>query len=77
MGVGVPTEPELALEWSNDGGRTWVAGPTRTLGAEGTRGRAVWHRLGAARDRVYRCRCSEPVRIYIQGTELGVEPTDA
>lgn len=77
MGVGVPTEPELALEWSNDGGRTWVAGPSRTLGAEGTRGRAVWHRLGAARDRVYRCRCSEPVRIHIQGTELDVEPTDA
>ncbi|MGD0229707.1 MAG: hypothetical protein ABSC19_05015 [Syntrophorhabdales bacterium] len=70
-GVGDATtglDPAVALSWSNDGGHTWSsdypvsAGP---VGAYTTR--AVWRRLGIARDRVFRIRISDPVKRVLLG----------
>lgn len=74
-GVGLATgqgsNPQLTLEVSNDGGRTWVTKPTKTIGAQGKYlTRAKWHRLGSSRDRVYRVAISDPVQLSITDTVL-------
>lgn len=72
-GVGLTTgqgsDPKIMMEYSDDGGRTWRALPTRTLGKKGEyRDRAVWHNLGSSRQRVYRGSVSDPVAVYIGDT---------
>lgn len=72
-GVGITTgqgsDPQIMMEYSDDGGRTWRALPARTLGKKGEyRDRAVWHNLGSSRQRVYRGSVSDPVRVYIGDT---------
>jgi hypothetical protein len=66
-GVGLITgqgsDPQAMLRFSDDGGRTWSNEHWRSLGAQGAyRDRAVWNRLGMARDRVYEVSVSDPVR---------------
>jgi hypothetical protein len=66
-GVGVlsgqGSDPQAMLRFSDDGGRTWSNEYWRSIGAQGDyRARAVWNRLGMARDRVYEVTISDPVR---------------
>lgn len=66
-GVGLSTgqgsDPQVMLDWSDDGGRTWSNEHWRSLGAIGEyRTRVVLNRAGQARDRVYRYSISDPVR---------------
>jgi hypothetical protein len=53
-GSGV-ADPEMILEWSDDGGHTWSTPFTITAGAlnEFSK-RVIWRRLGESRDRVFR-----------------------
>jgi len=74
-GVGLPSgqgeDPLLTLEVSTDGGRTWLAQPVKTLGAIGQyRQRVRWHRLGSARDVVFRCSISDPVPLTVWDTQI-------
>lgn len=65
QGVGTLTTPDplVMLDWSDDGGRTWSSEHWRSLGAMGAfRSRAVWRRMGRARDRVYRYAITDKVR---------------
>lgn len=65
QGVGTVTtpDPKVMLDWSDDGGRTWSSEHWRSLGAMGAfKSRAVWRRMGRARDRVYRYAISDRVR---------------
>ena len=49
------TGTTATLSWSNDGGKNFNAGLTSSNGAAGeTKTRLHWHRLGSARDRVFR-----------------------
>lgn len=62
--------PQIMLQYSNDGGHTWSSeGWTDAAKSAGAIGeftvRALWRRLGAARDRVYRIVCSDPVKWVI------------
>ena len=68
--TGGPTAGNITLECSNDGGFTWGAPLQRSLGAIGRwMHRVRWLLLGAARDRVFRLRCSDAVALTIhQGT---------
>ncbi len=65
QGVGtlaVPS-PQCMLQFSDDGGRTWSNEYWRSIGGPGQyKKRAVWTRLGSARDRIYRAAMSDPVR---------------
>ena len=66
-GVGTSTgqgfDPQVMLDWSDDGGRTFGVELSRPLGKAGDNQRAArWNRLGQSRDRVYRYRISDPVR---------------
>ena len=78
MNTGVGTlavpDPQIVLEYSNDGGAVWNSAGQRSLGATGRRDvRVQWHRLGMARDRAYRCRVSDAVPVVVTDTQLSVE----
>ncbi len=66
-GVGVVSgqgsDPQIMLDWSDDGGRTFVNRQLwRSMGALGAyRSRLKWTRLGSSRDRRYRITISDPV----------------
>jgi hypothetical protein len=76
-GVGLQSgqgvNPKIMLEISDDGGRTFEAAPTRSMGAIGEyRTQVVWDRLGSSDDRVYRQSISDPVQRAILDTQLEV-----
>lgn len=81
-GVGLVTgqgsDPVAVLRWSNDGGFTWPGVRMLNIGKIGeyTR-RAVARRLGAARDRVYEVRVSDPVNRDIVGATLKGEANES
>jgi len=74
-GVGLQTgqgsNPEIMTRWSDDGGQTWGNEHWRSIGLVGqTRNRAIWRRMGDARDRVYDVRFSDPVPRDVVGASL-------
>lgn len=73
---GQGSDPQMWLDWSNDGGRTWSQQkPFRGMGALGEyKARMRWLRLGSARDRVYRISVSDPVKRAILAGHLDIEP---
>jgi hypothetical protein len=66
-GVGITSgqgsDPQIMLDWSNDGGRTYVDRQLwKSMGGKGEyTKRLKWSRLGSARDRRYRLTISDPV----------------
>lgn len=67
QGVGLPmgqgSDPQVMLRFSKDGGRTFGPEKWRSLGKMGEfRRRAVWNRLGQARDWVPEYAITDPVR---------------
>jgi hypothetical protein len=59
------------LRWSDDGGTTFGNEHWTTIGAAGRyQNRALWRRLGQARDRVYEMSISDPVKRDIVGATL-------
>lgn len=67
QGVGTVTgqgsDPQVMVDWSDDGGRTWSNEHWRSLGKIGEfKHRCRLLRLGMARDRVFRYAVSDPVR---------------
>jgi hypothetical protein len=65
------TYPQAMLRWSNDGGSTWSREYTVTIGQTGKyKNRAIWRRLGMARDRVFEVSISDPVNAVIISANL-------
>ncbi|WP_162818214.1 hypothetical protein [Aquirhabdus parva] len=59
-------EAQLMVSWSDDYGHTWSNNRLLPLGNVGEyRKRVETRRMGAARDRVFRVRCTDPVNIVI------------
>ena len=76
-GVGLTTgqgsDPEIMLDVSDDGGRTWQAMVNQKLGRIGEYSNRIrWHRLGSSRDRIYRMAVSDPVKVTVSDTVLEV-----
>ena len=74
-GVGLLTgqgsDPQIMLEVSDDGGKTFRMFSSRSLGRIGEyRWRCFWDRLGSSKDRVYRCSVSDPAEVVIMDTQL-------
>ncbi len=61
-------DPQVVMDWSDDGGRTWSNERWAAIGRTGeyTR-RAVWRRLGRFRSRCFRLTYSEPTPFAIHG----------
>lgn len=77
-GVGLTSgqgvNPQLMLDWSDDGGRTWSNEHWSTLGRMGKYlRRCRWHRLGRFRERYLRITASDPVPIHILGAQAELD----
>lgn len=80
-GVGLSTgqgvSPQAMLKWSDDGGSTWSNEHWTSLGAQGMyKARAVWRRLGQARDRIFQVVVTDPVDAVIISSNLVLEGAD-
>ena len=65
------TNPKAMLRWSNDGGSTWSREYWQSLGQQGKyKNRAIWRRLGTARDRIYEVVVTDPVKCVIVSANL-------
>jgi hypothetical protein len=65
------TFPQAMLRWSNDGGSTWSNEHWANIGAMGKyQNRAIWRRLGMARDRIFEVSFSAPVKCVIVSANL-------
>ena len=70
-GTVVYTTPKAMLRWSNDGGSTWSKEYWVNIGAQGKyQNRAIWRRLGMARDRVFEVAITDPVKAAIVSANL-------
>lgn len=63
--------PEIMLDYSDDGGKTWLSMPNREIGRIGDYLHSiVWTRLGSSRKpRVFRAAVTDPVQIAIRDTQ--------
>lgn len=76
--VGQGVNPQAMMRFSDDAGASFGTIRTTTIGAAGRfKNRAMWRRLGQARDRVYEVSISDPVRRDIVGATLYAEATEA
>jgi len=65
------TYPQAMLRWSNDGGSTYSNEHWVTIGQLGKfRNRAIWRRLGTARDRIFEVSITDPVNAVIISANL-------
>jgi hypothetical protein len=72
------SDPQVMLQFSNDGGHTWsnedwVSAGKKIGGIGDFKKRVIWNRLGSARDRVFKIVITDPVPIRIIGAELDFE----
>ena len=62
-------DPQAVLKWSDDGGNTWSAGRSVSIGTYQQYGtRAIWRSLGKSRNRIYELTIESPVKIILIGT---------
>lgn len=68
------SDPQVALDWSDDGGHTWSNEHWTSIGRIGkTKNRAIFRRLGVSRDRVYRIKITDKVKRRILGADVTLE----
>lgn len=77
-GIGLQTgqgsDPEIMVEWSDDGGHTWSNVRRVKIGKIGEyKARALLHHLGTTRDRIFRVRTSDPVKYVLIAAYATVE----
>ena len=64
-------DPQAMLRWSNDGGSTWSKEYWVSIGKIGRyRNRAIWRRLGTARDRLFEVVVTDPVKAVVVSANL-------
>lgn len=70
-GTGQGNDPKAVLTWSDDGGHTWSNERWASIGKIGkTKTRVIWRRLGRSRDRVYKVRITDPVKVVLIGADI-------
>lgn len=68
---GQGSDPQVILDWSDDGGKTWSNEHFAALGKIGEYlTRAIWRRMGSSRHRTYRLTYTEPTKYAIYGADL-------
>jgi len=71
------TNPQAMLRWSNDGGSTWSNEHWSKIGQQGKyKNRAIWRRLGTARDRIFEVSVTDPVKAVIVSANLKASEGD-
>lgn len=72
------SDPQLVLDYSDDGGHTWSSESWTAVGQKvggigDFKKRVIWRRLGKFRDRVFRVTYTEPTKFNILGAQIEVE----
>jgi hypothetical protein len=71
LNLGQGQDPQAMLRWSNDGGSTWSNEHWVTIGKIGQYlNRAIWRRLGWARDRIFEVVLTDPIKAVIVSANL-------
>jgi hypothetical protein len=71
VGTVMTDNPQAMLKWSNDGGSTWSNEYWVSIGKQGRyKNRAIWRRLGTARDRIFEVQVSDPINAVIVSANL-------
>jgi hypothetical protein len=74
LDVGQGENPQAMLRWSNDGGSTYSNEHWTSIGLVGKyQNRAIWRRLGMARDRIFEVVVTDPVKCVIVSANLKAE----
>lgn len=77
LALGLGEDPQAMLRWSNDGGSTWSNEHWVSIGREGNyTNRAIWRRLGWARDRIFEVVITDPVKAVIVSANLKASAGD-
>lgn len=72
-GVVPGDDPQIMLQWSDDGGHAWSHGLWRSAGKRGAFGQqAVWYQLGQSRQRAYSVTITDPVKVTLLAAYLEV-----
>lgn len=67
------TDPQVILQWSNDGGYTWSSEHARSAGKIGRyKKRARWNQLGRSRDRVFRVIFDAPCKYFVVQAKVDI-----
>jgi len=75
LSSGQGSDPQIMMQYSIDGGRTFGAEDWHTIGAVGEyETQIIWDRLGSARDFVFRFKMTDPVPFYMQSAQAVVSP---
>jgi hypothetical protein len=75
--IGQGDDPQAMLRWSNDGGSTWSNEHWVGIGKQGNyTNRAIWRRLGWARDRIFEVAVTDPVKAVIVSANLKASAGD-
>lgn len=75
LSSGQGSDPQMMLQTSRDGGFTYGNEMWADMGKIGEyRNRAVWRRLGTARDMVFKIRITDPVKRVIVSAGIKAEP---
>lgn len=60
--------PQIMLSWSDDGGKTWSSEHWKDFGKTGEyKKRIIWRNLGQARQRIYKLRVTDSVKVWLSG----------
>lgn len=76
LGVGdnVTTDPQLQLNISKDGGYTWRAAGSRSIGPQGVYNKRIkWDVIGQARDLVLEFSVTDPVKAVVLGATVDAD----
>jgi hypothetical protein len=74
LDVGQGENPQAMLRWSSDGGSTYSSEHWTSIGLIGKyKNRAIWRRLGTARDRIFEVVVTDPVNCVIVSANLKAE----
>lgn len=72
--VRIGVDPQVMLQWSDDGGYTWSSEYWKSAGKLGERFvRVNWNRLGSSRDRVFRVTVDAPVKWIFIGARADIQ----
>jgi hypothetical protein len=71
----IGTDPQICLNYSSDGGKTFSAERAIPIGKDGQRyQRCIWRKIkGGVRDMVFKVTCSDPVLINLLGADITVK----
>lgn len=78
VGVGLDAvqqgdDPKAILDYSDDGGHTWSNEKEAPIGKIGEyKTRVKFRRLGMARDRIFRLRISDPIKVILLGAKIEI-----